>query len=73
MDPQNNYWYLEHIVTGKKIILQSGENTLGRHSTCKLVLKDYDYLSRQHAKITVDITNSVILEQMVRIKLCYLQ
>lgn len=67
METQNRYWYLEHVLTGRKIILQSGENTLGRHSACKLVLKDYDYLSRLHAKITVDITNRVTLRQMVSI------
>ncbi|EDV96294.1 probable helicase senataxin [Drosophila grimshawi] len=64
MEAHCDYWYLEHVSTGKKLILQSGENSVGRHSCCKFVLKDYNFLSRQHAKFIVDQDNNVCLEQL---------
>ncbi|XP_034102376.1 uncharacterized protein LOC117566876 [Drosophila albomicans] len=64
MDAPINYWYLEHISSGKKIILQSGENTVGRHSCCKVVLPGNEFLSRMHAKLIVNIETGVVLEQM---------
>ncbi|XP_064547599.1 titin homolog [Drosophila montana] len=64
MDARGSYWYLEHVSTGKKLILQSGDNSVGRHSCCKIVLKEYDFLSRQHAKFIVNSENIVILEQL---------
>ncbi|EDW18602.2 uncharacterized protein Dmoj_GI11996 [Drosophila mojavensis] len=64
MAAQCSYWYLEHVSTGKKLILQSGDNLVGRHSCCKIVLKDYDFLSRQHAKFIINSENIVSVEQL---------
>ncbi|XP_030572366.1 uncharacterized protein LOC115771005 [Drosophila novamexicana] len=63
MDARGSYWYLEHVSTGKKLILQSGDNSVGRHSCCKIVLKEYDFLSRQHAKFIVNSEN-ISVEQL---------
>ncbi|KAH8278258.1 hypothetical protein KR044_009025 [Drosophila immigrans] len=64
MDVQINYWYLEHISSGKRILLQSGENTIGRHSSCRVVLQGNEFLSRMHAKLLVNTVSGVVLEQM---------
>lgn len=66
MDARGSYWYLEHVSTGKKLILQSGDNSVGRHSCCKIVLKEYDFLSRQHAKFIVNSEN-ISVEQLVSV------
>ncbi|KAL7731474.1 hypothetical protein ACLKA6_017291 [Drosophila palustris] len=58
------YWYLEHTSTGRKITLQSGENTLGRHSSCKLVLPGYLFLSRHHANLIVRNDRRVTVKPM---------
>ncbi|KAL7723814.1 hypothetical protein ACLKA6_001544 [Drosophila palustris] len=58
------YWYLEHTSTGRKIILQSGENTLGRHSSCKFALTKYLFLSRRHANLIVRNDRRVTVESM---------
>ncbi|KAM8711024.1 hypothetical protein ACLKA7_017623 [Drosophila subpalustris] len=58
------YWYLEHTTTRRKIILQSGENTLGRHSSCKLALTEYLFLSRHHANFIVRNDRRVTVESM---------
>ncbi|KAL7731475.1 hypothetical protein ACLKA6_017292 [Drosophila palustris] len=60
----DTYWYLEHKTTGRKIILQAGENSLGRHSSCTFTLSGYNYLSRRHAKLIVRNNSRVIVEQM---------
>ncbi|EDW76713.2 uncharacterized protein Dwil_GK19858 [Drosophila willistoni] len=50
-------WYLEHVTTRNRVLLSSGENIIGRHSSCNIVLNElYDYLSRQHMKIIVSST-----------------
>ncbi|XP_034480977.1 uncharacterized protein LOC117786729 [Drosophila innubila] len=64
MAPVDTYWYLEHPTTGRKIILHAGENTLGRHSTCKFILCSFDFLSRMHVKLIVSHNNSVVVEQL---------
>lgn len=64
MAAQCSYWYLEHVSTGKKLILQTGDNIIGRHSCCKIVLRDYDFVSRQHAKFIV-VSENVSVEQLV--------
>ncbi|KAH8365769.1 hypothetical protein KR093_004239 [Drosophila rubida] len=64
MNPIISYWYLQHIGSGKKIILQTGENTVGRHSSCKVVLQGNEFLSRMHAKLIVNTVKGVVLEQM---------
>ncbi|XP_017136075.2 titin homolog isoform X1 [Drosophila miranda] len=45
-------WYLEHLSTKERVILHNGKNTIGRHSTCKIVVT-YAYISRKHVEITV--------------------
>ncbi|XP_017958110.1 uncharacterized protein LOC108652433 [Drosophila navojoa] len=64
MAAQCSYWYLEHVSTGKKLILQAGDNLVGRHSCCKIVLKDYDFVSRKHAKFIINCENIVSVEQV---------
>ncbi|KAH8363823.1 hypothetical protein KR200_004658 [Drosophila serrata] len=47
-------WYLEHVSTGDRIVLNKGENLIGRHSTCKITINQtYDFVSRVHVKMTV--------------------
>ncbi|KAM8711023.1 hypothetical protein ACLKA7_017622 [Drosophila subpalustris] len=64
MAEADTYWYLEHKTTGRTIILQAGENTLGRHSSCTFTLSGYEFLSRRHAKLIVRGNSRVIVEQM---------
>ncbi|XP_017140824.2 uncharacterized protein LOC108154891 isoform X2 [Drosophila miranda] len=45
-------WYLEHVLTGKRVDLPNGKVTIGRNSACSIVL-NYDYMSRRHVEITV--------------------
>ncbi|XP_068143433.1 uncharacterized protein [Drosophila tropicalis] len=50
-------WYLEHVTTKNRVLLSFGENIIGRHSSCNIVLNElYDYLSRQHMKIIISST-----------------
>ncbi|XP_052845078.1 uncharacterized protein LOC128257881 isoform X2 [Drosophila gunungcola] len=47
-------WYLQHVTTGSRHILHKGDNLVGRHSRCRIVLAGkYEYVSREHAKIIV--------------------
>ncbi|XP_017016613.1 uncharacterized protein [Drosophila kikkawai] len=48
-------WYLEHVTTRDRIVLSRGENLIGRHSSCKIIINQpYDYVSRVHVKMTVN-------------------
>ncbi|EDW23893.1 GL23672 [Drosophila persimilis] len=53
-------WYLEHVLTGKRVDLPNGKVTIGRNSACSIVL-NYDYMSRQHVEITVS-PNKVLVK-----------
>ncbi|ALC43374.1 CG7504 [Drosophila busckii] len=54
-----NYWFLEHLSTGIKLVLAGSDNTIGRHSSSKFVLVDYQFLSRIHARFSVNANNEV--------------
>ncbi|XP_030372869.1 uncharacterized protein LOC115622894 [Scaptodrosophila lebanonensis] len=56
-------WILEHVTTGTRIFLKNGDNTIGRHSSCRHVLK-YDYLSREHVNLHVRSDNVVVVNLM---------
>ncbi|XP_017053393.1 uncharacterized protein LOC108096355 [Drosophila ficusphila] len=57
-------WYLQHVTTGRRYILYNGDNSVGRHSRCRIVLgATYQYVSREHAKLIVS-DNEVILETL---------
>ncbi|XP_017089195.2 uncharacterized protein [Drosophila bipectinata] len=45
-------FYLEHILTGDKMYLIRGDNTLGRNASCTWIM-NYEYVSRFHAVMVV--------------------
>lgn len=58
-------WYLEHVTTRDKIILHKGDNVMGRHSRCRIVMKaSYEYVSREHVNMIVD-GDKVVVQSMV--------
>ncbi|XP_037727675.1 uncharacterized protein LOC119558327 [Drosophila subpulchrella] len=46
-------FYLEHVITGDRVFLDEGENTLGRDPDCSFKM-EYDYMSRKHVTILVE-------------------
>ncbi|KAH8320201.1 hypothetical protein KR067_003106 [Drosophila pandora] len=57
-------WYLEHVTTRDKIILHKGDNVMGRHSRCRIVMKaSYEYVSREHVNMIVD-GDKVVVQSM---------